>query len=63
MVLMLSVLFRYVDLSEAIESNDSSFMDNTDYNQTDAVPLDAELPLTQYLSDEVIHPHTLCSSV
>ena len=44
---------RYVDLSEAIDSGDASFLDNTEYHETDAVPLNAALPTAHYLVDEV----------
>eukprot|EP01041_Mallomonas_annulata_P001132 gene1132-2194_t len=43
---------RYIDLSEAIETNDSSFMDNTEYNDTDAVPLDVSPGQIHYLSED-----------
>ena len=46
------LLNRYVDLAEAIDSQDASFLDNADYHDTDAVPLQAALPQTQYLRDE-----------
>jgi intraflagellar transport protein 172 len=41
------LLNRYVDLAEAIDSQDASFLDNGDYHDTDAVPLQASLPQTQ----------------
>lgn len=46
------LLNRYVDLAEAIDAQDSSFLDNADYHDTDAIPLTAALPQTQYLRDE-----------
>ena len=46
------LLNRYVDLTEAIDTGDASFMDNTDYQDTDAIPLHAALPSTHYLTDE-----------
>ena len=51
--LSLSLTHRYVDLSEAIDSGDASFLDNTEYHETDAVPLNATLPTAHYLVDEV----------
>jgi hypothetical protein len=42
-----------VDITEAIDSGDASFMDNSEYHDTDAVPLDVKLPTTHYLIDEV----------
>lgn len=45
-------VYRYVDLTEAIDSNDPSFMDNSEFQDTDAVPLNGPLPSTQYLKDE-----------
>jgi intraflagellar transport protein 172 len=47
------LLNRYVDLTEAIESNDPSFLDNSEFQDTDAVPLNGPLPTSQYLRDEV----------
>jgi hypothetical protein len=46
---------RYVDLTEAIESNDPTFLDNSEFQDTDAVPLNGPLPSTQYLRDEVLN--------
>jgi hypothetical protein len=42
-----------VDLTEAIESNDSSFLDNSEYQDVDAIPLNGPLPGQQYLREEV----------
>lgn len=44
----------YVDLTEAIETSDASFLDNSEYQDTDAIPLNGPLPSIQYLNDEVI---------
>jgi intraflagellar transport protein 172 len=46
------LLNRYVDIAEAVESQDASFLDNAEFHDTDAVPLDATLPLSQYLKRE-----------
>ncbi|CAE7853797.1 Ift172, partial [Symbiodinium microadriaticum] len=46
------LLNRYVDLTEAIDTNDASFMDNTDFQEADAIPLNGPLPDTHYLEDE-----------
>lgn len=43
------LLNRYVDIAEAIESQDSSHIDNTEFHDTDAIPLDANLPPSQYI--------------
>ena len=42
-----------MDLTEAIESNDSSFLDNSEYQDVDAIPLNGPLPGQQYLREEV----------
>jgi hypothetical protein len=42
-----------VDLSEAIDTGDASFLDNTEFTDTDAVPLNTPLPSAHYLVDEV----------
>ena len=47
---------RYVDLSEAIDTEDASFLDNTEFTDTDAVPLNTTLPTAHYLVDEVTDP-------
>ena len=47
---------RWVNVSEAIDSGDASFLDNTEYHETDAVPLNAALPTAHYLVDEVEWP-------
>ena len=44
---------RYVDLTEAIDTNHASFMDNADFQEADAVPLNGPLPESHYLEDEV----------
>jgi len=46
------LLNRYVDLTEAIDTNDSSFMDNADFQDADAIPLNSPLPHSHYLEDE-----------
>lgn len=46
--------FRYVDLAEAIDTNDTSFLDNSDYHAADAIPLNGPLPSKHYLVDEVM---------
>lgn len=43
---------RYVDLSEAIDTGDTSFMDNADYQDTDAIETDYQPSETHYLPDE-----------
>ena len=42
-----------MDLSEAIDTEDASFLDNTEFTDTDAVPLNSALPNAHYLVDEV----------
>ena len=53
-----------MDLTEAIDTKDSSFMDNSEYHDTDAVPLNGPLPISHYIRDEVhiYLPCTLCVS-
>jgi intraflagellar transport protein 172 len=46
------LLNRYVDITDAIESQDASFLDNSEYHDTDAVPLNGPLPTSQYLKSE-----------
>jgi intraflagellar transport protein 172 len=46
------LLNRYVDLTEAIDSGDASLLDNTEFHDTDAIPLNCPLPTTQYVRDE-----------
>jgi intraflagellar transport protein 172 len=46
------LLNRYVDITEAIDSQDASFLDNADYHDTDAVPLQGPLPEKHYLVSE-----------
>lgn len=53
----LSFYIRYVDLSEAIDSEDASFLDNSEFTDTDAVPLNTTLPTAHYLVDEVRHSY------
>jgi len=43
---------RYVDLTEAIDSKDSSMMDNTEFQDTDGIPLNGPLPVVHYVQDE-----------
>jgi intraflagellar transport protein 172 len=47
------LLNRYVDLTEAIDTNDASFMDNADFQDCDAIPLNGPLPECHYLEEEV----------
>jgi hypothetical protein len=42
-----------VDLTEAIDTNDASFMDNADFQDCDAIPLNGPLPESHYLEEEV----------
>jgi len=52
------LLNRYVDLTEAIDSGgETNMLDNTEYHDTDAIPLvggpnGAQLPSTHYIRDE-----------
>ena len=52
---MINDILRYVDLTEAIDTNDASFMDNADFQDCDAIPLNGPLPDRHYLEDEVNH--------
>ena len=52
-LLFLSPYKRYVDLTEAIDANDASFMDNTEFQEADAIPLHEALPTKHYLDSEV----------
>ena len=47
------VLRRYVDLTEAIDAADASFLDNTEFQDADAISLHEALPLRHYLDSEV----------
>lgn len=44
---------RYVDLTEAIDASDASFLDNTEFQEADAIPLHDTLPKKHYLDNEV----------
>lgn len=48
------LLNRYVDIAEAIDSGetDSSNIDSTDYQVTDAIPLDGPIPIVHYIEEE-----------
>jgi len=46
------LLNRYVDITDAVDSQDASFLDNTEYHDTDAIPLNGPLPKTHYLRSE-----------
>eukprot|EP00595_Chromulina_sp_UTEXLB2642_P000435 CAMPEP_0196761570 /NCGR_PEP_ID=MMETSP1095-20130614/859_1 /TAXON_ID=96789 ORGANISM="Chromulina nebulosa, Strain UTEXLB2642" /NCGR_SAMPLE_ID=MMETSP1095 /ASSEMBLY_ACC=CAM_ASM_000446 /LENGTH=1006 /DNA_ID=CAMNT_0042111301 /DNA_START=2197 /DNA_END=5217 /DNA_ORIENTATION=+ len=48
------LLNRYVDITEAMDTNDTSFLDNSEYNIIDGVPLNGPLPPSHYISDEDI---------
>lgn len=52
-ILLTETRHRYVDLTEAIDSNDTSFLDNSEYNVVDGIPLNGPLPTVHYLSTEV----------
>lgn len=47
---------RYVDITEAIDTNDASFMDNSDFQTADAIPLNVDLPEAHYVDNEVRRP-------
>lgn len=44
-----------MDLTEAIDTNDASFMDNADFQDCDAIPLNGPLPERHYLEEEVLN--------
>jgi len=46
------LLNRYVDLTEAIDANDASFLDNSEFQDADAIPLSDTLPMKHYLDSE-----------
>ena len=46
------LLNRYVDITEAIDAGDANLLDNTDYQDLDAIPLGGPLPNSHYLSDD-----------
>ena len=50
---------RYVDLTEAIDASDSSFLDNTEFQDADAIPLQDTLPKRHYLDNEALFLFTL----
>jgi intraflagellar transport protein 172 len=52
LLLLPKLIVRYVDLTEAVDSGDASFMDNTEYQDTDAIPLNVKLPTSHYVNDE-----------
>ena len=43
-----------MDLAEAIDTSDTSFLDNSEYNDADAIPLNGPLPTSHYVNNEVI---------
>ena len=47
------LLNKYVDITEAIDTNDASFMDNSDFQGADAIPLNVALPESHYVDNEV----------
>lgn len=47
------LLNRYVDLAEAIDVHDASFLDNSEFQEADAIPLQEALPAKHYLGSEV----------
>lgn len=49
------MLCRYVDLAEVIDSKDTSYLDNSDFQDADGVPMNGAIPTTHYLDDEVCH--------
>jgi len=52
-LMFVSPFCRYVDLTEAIDANDASFLDNTEFQDADAIPLQEALPPKHYLDNEV----------
>ena len=46
------LLNRYIDLTEAIDTGDATFMDSSDYHEADAIPLNAPIPSSHYLALE-----------
>jgi intraflagellar transport protein 172 len=47
------LLNKYVDITEAIDTGDMSFMDNSDYSSCDAIPMNVPLPARHYVDSEV----------
>ncbi len=45
--------FRYVDIAEAIDSADSSYLDGSDFQDADAIPNLEIVPKYHYLRREV----------
>ncbi len=41
-----------MDLAEAIDTNDTSFLDNSEYNDADAIPLNGPLPSSHFVHNE-----------
>jgi hypothetical protein len=52
-LIMSAPYYRYVDITEAIDSADASFLDNSEFQDADAIPLQEALPLRHYLDREV----------
>ena len=46
-------MFRYVDITEAIDTNDPRSLDNSDFRVVDAIPMDGKLPSEHYADSEV----------
>ncbi len=47
------LLNRYVDIAEAIDAADPSFLDNSEFQEADAIPIHDGLPIKHYLVHEV----------
>ncbi len=45
-----------MDISEAIDAADPSYLDTMEFQEADAIPLDAKLPKEHYLVHEVSLP-------
>ena len=59
-IIVIVITIRYVDLTEAIDTGDGSFLDNSDLQDADAVPLNGPLSETHYLDDEVCFCFFIC---
>jgi intraflagellar transport protein 172 len=54
------LLNKFVDIAEAIDAADPSFLDNSEFQEADAIPVHDTLPIKHYLVHEVCFSSLYC---
>jgi hypothetical protein len=62
LIAFVCVFFSYVDITEAMDSGDASFLDTSEFHDADGIPMNDNLPVSHYLASEVSPYRRMCAT-